>query len=170
MFILSISGWGLWVADSFIEYAAYISTAISEMPEVPSLVLRLVHVLAHVVPMWGWSICEMWEPIMPCTCSKFSSHAAWSTGSNMPEVLGLEVIPHLLFPDSKIWACEDGNTGSEVVVVGGGHFNRKFLWRNLSSAQCWQQWSQKKKKYSSASQRFHAYVWCTRLWQGVLPL
>ena len=53
MFIHSILECGLWVDESFIEYAAYISAAISDTPGVLNLVLRLVHVLAHVILMWG---------------------------------------------------------------------------------------------------------------------
>ena len=70
MFICSILGCRLWVNESFIEYTAYISTVILDIPGVPNLVLRLVHVLAHVVLMWGQSVCKMQELIMPCTCSK----------------------------------------------------------------------------------------------------
>ena len=71
----------MWVDESFIEYAMYISTAILDTPGVLNLVLRLVHVSAHVIPIWGQSVCEMQELIMPCTCSKFSSHVAWRRSS-----------------------------------------------------------------------------------------
>ena len=101
-----------------------------------------LHLLGVLVPC-SLELCFSWG-------GSPSSHlhrprASRSTGSNAPEALGLEVVPHILFPDSEIWACEDRNGGGEVVVVGGGHFNGKFLWRNLSSAHCWQWWSQKKR-------------------------
>ena len=86
-------------------------------------------------------------------------HASNSTSSNAPEVLGLEVVPHLLFPDSEIWACEDRNGGGKI-VVGGGHFKRvsvKKTYHQLTVDN-----DDLKRKNSSALQRFHAYVWCTR--------
>ena len=73
MFIRSISGCGLWVWLSHIEYAAYISAAISDTPGAPNCLCRFAHVLAQVFPIWGRSIWQMQEPIMPCTCLEFLS-------------------------------------------------------------------------------------------------
>ena len=131
MFILSMSRWGLWVAESFIEYAAYISAAISEMPGVPNLVLKLVQVSVQVVPMWGWSVCEMQEPIMPYTCSEFSSQAACAKASARVGAFGVaeggQTLPPLVMWQrcwdlrkspifcSQIWKSEPIKMGTEAL-------------------------------------------------------
>ena len=81
MFICSMSGCRLWVWLSHMEYAAYMSAAISLTPGVPNLVRRLVHVWAQVVPRCGRRVVEIREPIMPWICSEFSSHTAWRAAS-----------------------------------------------------------------------------------------
>ena len=94
--------------------------------------------------------------------------AARSTGSNAPEALRLDIVPHLLFPDPKVWACEAGNRDVKVVVVGGGgHFEKVSVKKLIVSSLLTMMISEEKN--SSALRRFHAYVWCTWLWQGVLP-
>ena len=60
---------------------------------------------------------------LPSNCFHWTDKC--TTSYKVPQMLGLKIVPHLLFPDPKVWACEDRDGGVEVVVVGR-HFKKSF--------------------------------------------